>query len=129
MNRAKIVTNKSQCLWHTGLTPEEFMYLLAVFPIEYEIESDKRHYDLYKRDRKRKAWWWRKWKLDSPWAKLFFGLYYLKTNQTYETLWWAFDMARPRSYERIQRILPAIKSSLKKTDVSLQSRKKNWKSY
>lgn len=126
INTNKILLDKEQCLGHTWLTPELFWYLLGSFEVEYRIHMERRYREEHGHKRKRKQWWWRLGKLDTMEKKLFFGLCYLKTYQTYETLWWAFDMKRPRAYEWIDNILPPILEALKKTVWFLQPQLKNW---
>lgn len=126
INVEKILSDREQCLWHTGLTPEWFAYLLETYKIEYELYQKERHLERYGKPRSIKWGRGNKWKLDTPEKKLFFVLYYLKTYQTYTTLWWAFDMKKPRAYQRIQSTLPPLTETLKKTVYFLQWRKKTW---
>lgn len=128
LNVEKIISDKEQCLAHTGLLPEGFAYLLESFSVEYSLYLDERHKKRYWKERVKKRWWGNKWKLDTDEKKLFFVLYRLKTYQTYATLWWAFDMKKPRAYEWIQSTLPALLRSLKKTHYFLEQRRKNWRS-
>jgi len=126
INLNKILLDKEQCLRHTWLTPEMFGYLLSSFEIEYRLYAEKLYKEKHWKNRERKWWAGRSWKLDTMEKKLFFGLYYLKTYQTYETLWWAFDMKRSRAYEQIENILAPLLEALKKTVWFLQPQKKNW---
>lgn len=126
LNIEKILSNREQCLGHTGLTPEWFAYLVPIFGIEYGLYADEKYEALYHKERDRARWWGNQGKLDSDEKKLFFVLYFLKTYQTYETLWSAFDMARPRAYEWIQSTLTPLFNGLKKTEDYLEWRKKSW---
>jgi len=87
INVNKILLGKEQCLGHTWLTPEMFWYLLSSFEIEYRLYAEKMYEEKHKKKRERAWWGGRSWKLDTMEKKMFFVLYYLKTYQTYETLW------------------------------------------
>jgi len=126
INIKKILLNKEQCLGHTGLEPEMIWYLLHTFEIEYRLYAEKKYKEKHWENRKRKRWWWRSWTLKTMEDRLFFILYYLKTYQTYETLWWAFGMRRPRAYERVENTLVPLLIALKKTVWFLRPQKKNW---
>jgi hypothetical protein len=43
INIEKILLDKEQCLGHTGLTPEIFVYLLSSFEIEYRLYAEKKY--------------------------------------------------------------------------------------
>jgi hypothetical protein len=43
INVQKIISDKEQCLGHTGLLPEGFAYLLGNFEKEYDLYLDERH--------------------------------------------------------------------------------------
>lgn len=122
----KILMDREMCISHTWMTPEFFGYLLSVFEIEYRLYAEKKYFEKHKKKRERAWGWWRSWKLDTFEKKLFFILYYLKTYQTYATLWWAFDMKKSRAYERVEKTLQPLLESLKKTLWFLQQQKKNW---
>lgn len=126
INVEKILQDEDQCKGLTGLKQEAFWYLLEIFKVEYDIYLNERHKNRFWKDRRRSKWWWLKWKLDSYEKKLFFILYYLKTYQTYEVLWWVFDMKRPRAYERVESTLEPLIQSLKKTVRFLHTHRKNW---
>jgi len=54
INVEKIISDKEQCLGHTGLLPEGFAYLLEVFKIEYDIHLEERHKARFGKTRKMK---------------------------------------------------------------------------
>jgi len=126
INVNKILLDKEQCLAHTWLTPEMFGFLLPSFELEYRLNAERMYKEEHWKERERAWWWGRSGKLDTMEKKLFFILYYLKTYQTYATLWGAFDMKKPRAYEWINNTLPALLASLKKTPWYLQPQQKNW---
>jgi len=126
LDTTKILLDKGQCLGHTWVTPEVFAYLLWTFEIEYRLHAEREYEKENGKERERAWGWGRAWKLDTMEKKLFFILYYLKTYQTYETLWWAFDMKKSRAYERVENTLAPLLEALKKTVWFLQPQKRNW---
>lgn len=128
LNISYILASEERCIAHTGINLTAFAYLCLLFWPEYELHMNTLYEKRHGTPRKRALGWWRGGRLKTLEEKLFFILYYLKTYQTYATLWWAFDLDKPKAYIWVKNLLPPLLATLKKTTWYLQPLRKSWKS-
>lgn len=127
LNIPYILGSDERCIEHTGVNLVVFAYIVLQFWPAYEDHMNALYIERHGKPRKRALGGWCGWRLKSLEDKVFFILYYLKTYQTYATLWWVFDLGKPKAYEWVKMLLPPLFSALKKTVWYLQPHQQNWK--
>jgi|SRR5271157_247178 len=103
----KLKENRRKFLAITGLTPEEYEYLLPAFRGAYPEDKTKTG-----QARQRKAGGGRKGALDTVEQKLLFALAYQKDYPLQERLGEVFGLSQGRANEWIHRLLPILKQAL-----------------
>lgn len=111
LNYTELKSNRQKLLALTGLTPEEFEWLLVAFRNSYErrFPTDQ---TMTGRPRQRPVGAGRKSALDRPEQRLLFILVYLKTYTLQVVLAELFGMSQPRVNQWIHRLLPILRDAL-----------------
>jgi len=93
----------------TGVSKEEFEFLVAVFGETYNQVQEERYQERLKKNPKaRKPGGGSKGKLDTSEKKLFFFLNYAKTYPTFDVLGFHFDLARTKACDNVHKLAPIV---------------------
>lgn len=114
----KLIRDDRQMKALTGLSQDQFAFLLLVFSDVYQMAQQQTYEEGVKAGtRRRKPGGGCKGKLRTLAEKLLFVLYYYKTYPTFDVLGTQFNMARSKANENLHKFSPLLYKTLVHLDV------------